>query len=540
MVVASLLRAGMVTGSYAEEPKVLHMSQNAEMDTLDTGNTGLSATIDMMNLMMDCLFRLDENNVPQPNVCESYTVSEDGLTYTFTLRDSTWSNGTPVTAADFEYAWKRTCDPANDFENAFLFNYIPMKNLAEINAGTADISTLGVTAKDDKTLVVELTTPCNWLVEYLCACFFAPLNQEFVESCGDQYALSSDNLLTNGPFKLENWTAGDLTWTLTKNPDHPDADKIYFDAVEYQVIKDNQTAIMAFESGTVDFVTISSDQVALYEGSEAFLSAPSTTSCYIVPNFEDPTLQNQNLLYAIGFSIDRDSLTQNILADGSVAKYDCNYTDCFFGPDGTEFNSARPDFWACDKAKALPGYDSLLVLTHFKGHTKGGFGGSCKNIGIGCADGRVGKAMIHTTPGSDDMWDISNEEFMERMTESAKAVADHFGKHIVYINVLRNMSVSCDCEGCAAEPVVTPNVGILASTDLLAVDQASVDLIYAMQEHQHADLVERMESRHGLRQLSYMKELGMGNDRYRLLDIENDDSRIWPAAAVRNVVPFQP
>ena len=164
----------------------------------------------------------------------------------------------------------------------------------------------------------------------------------------------------------------------------------------------------------------------------------------------------------------------------------------------------------------LPGYDSLLVLTHFKGHTKGGFGGSCKNIGIGCADGRVGKAMIHTTPGSDDMWDISNEEFMERMTESAKAVADHFGKHIVYINVLRNMSVSCDCEGCAAEPVVTPNVGILASTDLLAVDQASVDLIYAMQEHQHADLVERMESRHGLRQLSYMKELGMGNDRYRL------------------------
>ena len=188
----------------------------------------------------------------------------------------------------------------------------------------------------------------------------------------------------------------------------------------------------------------------------------------------------------------------------------------------------------------LPGYESLLVLTHFKGHTKGGFGGSCKNIGIGCADGRVGKAMIHTTPGSDDMWDISNEEFMERMTESAKAVADHFGKHIVYINVLRNMSVSCDCEGCAAEPVVTPNVGILASTDLLAVDQASVDLIYAMQEHQHADLVERMESRHGLRQLSYMKELGMGNDRYRLLDLENDDSRIWPADAVRNVVPFQP
>ena len=185
-------------------------------------------------------------------------------------------------------------------------------------------------------------------------------------------------------------------------------------------------------------------------------------------------------------------------------------------------------------------YDSLLVLTHFKGHTKGGFGGSGKNIGIGCADGRVGKAMIHTTPGSKDMWDISDEEFMERMTESAKAVADRFGPRIAYINVLRNMSVSCDCEGCAAAPVVTPNVGIVASTDLLAVDQASVDLVYAMKAHQHAALVERMESRHGLRQLSYMKELGLGNDRYRLLDIDHADARILPADAVRDVAPFHP
>lgn len=209
--------------------------------------------------------------------------------------------------------------------------------------------------------------------------------------------------------------------------------------------------------------------------------------------------------------------------------------------DGIAMLPVHGGKWFTEMAvgRHLLNYDSLLVLTHFKGHTKGGFGGSGKNIGIGCADGRVGKAMIHTTPGSDDMWDISNEEFMERMIESAKAVADHFGQRIVYINVLRNMSVSCDCEGCAAEPVVTPNVGIVASTDLLAVDQASVDLVYAMQAHQHADLVERMESRHGLRQLSYMKELGMGHDRYRLLDIDRADARIWPGDAVRDVVPFQ-
>jgi hypothetical protein len=188
--------------------------------------------------------------------------------------------------------------------------------------------------------------------------------------------------------------------------------------------------------------------------------------------------------------------------------------------------------------KNLLNYDSFFTLTHFKGHTQGGFGGSNKNIGIGCADGRVGKAMIHTTPGSDDMWDIAKEEFMERMTESTKSVVDHFGDKIIFINVMRNMSVSCDCEGIAAMPVVTPNVGIVASTDILAIDQASVDLVYAMEEADHKDLVERMETRHGLRQLTYMKELGMGNDKYQLIDIDHEDQVISPKEAVKGVTPF--
>lgn len=208
--------------------------------------------------------------------------------------------------------------------------------------------------------------------------------------------------------------------------------------------------------------------------------------------------------------------------------------------DGTVFLPVKDGKWFTQMSmgKNLTNYDSLFVLTHFKGHTQGGFGGSAKNIGIGCADGRVGKAMIHTTPGSDDMWDIAKEEFMERMMESAKAVVDHFGEHITFVNVLRNMSVSCDCEGCAAMPVVTPNIGILASNDILAIDQASVDLVYALKEDDHKDLVERMESRHGLRQLTYMKELHMGNDRYHLIDIDQDDKDITPAEAVKDVVPF--
>ena len=208
--------------------------------------------------------------------------------------------------------------------------------------------------------------------------------------------------------------------------------------------------------------------------------------------------------------------------------------------DGTVMLPVKGGKWFTEMSmgKNLVNYDSLLVLTHFKGHMMGGFGGSNKNIGIGCAEGKTGKGMIHTAAGSDDMWSIAAEELMERMTESAKAVVDHFGNNICYINVLRNMSVSCDCEGTAAEPVVTPNIGIVASKDILAVDQASVDLVYALGDEDRKALKERIESRHGHRQLSYMKELGMGNNRYKLIDTDNDDKTITPSEAVEGVIPF--
>lgn len=187
--------------------------------------------------------------------------------------------------------------------------------------------------------------------------------------------------------------------------------------------------------------------------------------------------------------------------------------------------------------KNLLNYDSFLALTHFKGHTMGGFGGSNKNIGIGCADGRIGKAEIHTVVGSDNMWSIANEEFMERMTESTKATVDHFAGHISFINVMRNMSVSCDCEGCEAEPVVTPDVGILASFDILAVDNACVDMIYNLPGGGGKAMIERVETRHGLRQLSYMKEIGMGNDLYTLIDIDNGDVEITAKEATKDIPP---
>lgn len=158
-------------------------------------------------------------------------------------------------------------------------------------------------------------------------------------------------------------------------------------------------------------------------------------------------------------------------------------------------------------------YDSLLVYTHFKGHAMGGFGGSLKNIGIGMASGEIGKRMIHG-----DGFPIG-QGFLERMVESGKATIEHFKDHITYINVLKNISVDCDCAGTRAAKPTCDDIGIIGSTDILAADQACVDLLYQMPADQRRDIVERMESRGGLHQLEYMDTLGMGSREYNLIEI---------------------
>ena len=155
--------------------------------------------------------------------------------------------------------------------------------------------------------------------------------------------------------------------------------------------------------------------------------------------------------------------------------------------------------------KSLPTYDSMVVLTPFKGHASGGFGGSLKNIAIGCADAKVGKVMQHNADFS-----IRGAHFMEHMAEAGKAVTDFFGKRIAYINVLNRMSVRCDCAGPEAEPPTIGDIGMVAS----------VDLVYNKPGGDNKDLIERIESREGLRQLSYMRELKMGNPNYELISID--------------------
>lgn len=172
--------------------------------------------------------------------------------------------------------------------------------------------------------------------------------------------------------------------------------------------------------------------------------------------------------------------------------------------------------------KNLLNYQSLLILTHFKGHGMGGFGGSLKNIAIGLASGKLGKAQVHgvAAPGERDRptseW-LKGEPFMENMADSGKAILDHFLNHYACINVMRRMSVRCDCAGVKAEPPTAPDLGIMVSTNILAIDQACVDMMYGLPENDRKDLAERIESRKGLRQLSAMEELGLGSRKYRLV-----------------------
>ena len=163
-------------------------------------------------------------------------------------------------------------------------------------------------------------------------------------------------------------------------------------------------------------------------------------------------------------------------------------------------------------------YDSLLVLTHFKGHTMGGFGGSNKNISIGCADAHTGKKQLHAG-SSGQQWGITGREFMENMVDSTKGITDHFKGRVCYVNVLRRMSVDCDCNGNPEEPDMH-DIGILASTDPLAIDQASVDLVFTAEDS--AKLVERIETRMGRHTLEHAEKIGLGQGSraYRLVVID--------------------
>ena len=173
--------------------------------------------------------------------------------------------------------------------------------------------------------------------------------------------------------------------------------------------------------------------------------------------------------------------------------------------------------------KDLAKYDSLLVLSHFKGHAMGGYGGALKQLSIGCASS-AGKTLIHTAGKETDqtiLWDNLPEQdrFLEAMADAASSIVDYFKGNAVYINVMKNISVDCDCDGNASDPCMK-DIGILASTDPVAVDQACLDLVYNSNDSGRDKLIERIESRHGVHTIEAAYELGVGNREYELIDLD--------------------
>ena len=166
----------------------------------------------------------------------------------------------------------------------------------------------------------------------------------------------------------------------------------------------------------------------------------------------------------------------------------------------------------------LAAYDSLLVLSHFKGHPMGGFGGALKNISIGIASSR-GKQYIHGAGDMEKFWDADHDSFLEAMADAAWSIHNRFQGRIAYLNVMKNMSVDCDCCAVAADPKIG-DIGILASLDPVALDQACLDLVYASQDPGKADLIERIESRNGVHTIEAAAALGIGSREYELATLD--------------------
>ena len=168
--------------------------------------------------------------------------------------------------------------------------------------------------------------------------------------------------------------------------------------------------------------------------------------------------------------------------------------------------------------KNMANYDSMLVLSHFKGHPMGGYGGALKQLSIGCASS-YGKAYIHGAGEPEKLWTADHDSFLESMADAASAVAGYFEGKIVYVNVMKNMSVDCDCCAVAEDPCMK-DIGILVSLDPVAIDQACLDLVYASDDPGRDHLIERIESRHGVHTIEAAEALGLGSREYTLKEIE--------------------
>src|SRR5215216_6936766 len=303
--------------SGAGSKRVFTLDLGADIPDMNSVTTTDLNSARLLNNVNEGLTRLEENEKPRPAMAKSVDISDDKLTYTFTLRDGIkWSNGDPVTSQDFKYAWLRALDP----KTASLYAYIIstfVKGADEYNTGNGSPDDVAIETPDDKTLKVTLLAPAPYWLGLTSFFTYLPQQQKFVEQQGEDYASGVENLLYNGPFKMTqfNPTSG---VTVVKNEDYWDADNVEISKVEAKIVKETDTAVNLFESGQLDETIIDTEFVTEYEGKPDLVTITQFATGWLTFNRNKaPLFKNENVRRAIQMALDRDALNHKILNNGS-------------------------------------------------------------------------------------------------------------------------------------------------------------------------------------------------------------------------------
>ncbi len=319
MSVLFLLGACQKQSQTGGHKKVLNWVQSSELSTGDSTKAYDIFNYDVIGQFQEGLYVYDKDNKTVPAGCDGEPeVTDEGKHYRFHLRkDAKWSNGDPVTAKDYVFAWKRAVDPATAAQNAYVMYNI--KNAKDINMKKAPLDSLGVKAVDDYTLDVQLEKATPYFKKNLIATIFFPLNEKFVKEKGDSYGMNADNLLSNGPFVIKGWDGTNSEWSYDKNDKYWDKDNVKLDQVKVQVIKDPSTSNNLFEGGKTDVAFLSGDLAKQYKDSPDFKAIPTASSVYLeYGTGYKKELQNEHLRRAMSLCVDRDVLINKVLMNGST------------------------------------------------------------------------------------------------------------------------------------------------------------------------------------------------------------------------------
>jgi oligopeptide transport system substrate-binding protein len=304
-------------GGQADGSRTVSVNLEDTIRDLDSTTTTDEVSSNILVNVIEGLYRLDENARPVPAQAKGVQISDDGLTYTFTLRDGIeWSNGDPVTSRDFRYAWLKALDPETAGQYAYIIAQF-VRGAAEYNEGKGAAEDVAIEAPDDRTLEVRLVSPSPFWLGLTSFYTYYPQRQEFVEERGERYAQNADSLIYNGPYTLTEFdpTAG---VTLVKNEGYWDAGNVEVQSVEGRIVKELDTAVNLHESGELDITEIDSQYVDEYRGSPDFDQRTTFTCFYLSFNEAVPLFQNVNIRKAFQMGFDRDTLAEKILNDGSI------------------------------------------------------------------------------------------------------------------------------------------------------------------------------------------------------------------------------